>query len=63
LILFIIFPSHNIYLVFDYEQKLSFRKQIARQRRTQYVEGIYGPKYYTVTLKSRWSLKITGNNH
>jgi len=29
-----------------------YRKQIARQRRTQYVEGIR-PKYYTVTLKSR----------
>jgi len=31
-----------------------------RQLRTQYVEGIYRPKYYTVTLKSR-SLKVTGN--
>jgi len=35
------------------EQELSYRKQIARQLRTQYVEGIHGPKYYTVTLKSR----------
>jgi len=35
------------------EQELSYRKQIARKLRTQYVEGIYGPKYYTVTLKSR----------
>jgi len=34
-------------------QKLSYRKQIARQLRTQYVEDIYRPKYYTVTLKSR----------
>jgi len=34
-------------------QELSCRKQIARQLRTQYVEGIYRPKYYTVTLKSR----------
>jgi len=33
-------------------QELSYRKQIARQLRTQYVEGIYRPKYYTVTLKS-----------
>ena len=31
--------------------KLSYCKQIARKLRTQYVEGIYRPKYYTVTLK------------
>ena len=30
---------------------------IARQLRTQYVEGIYKPKYYTVTLKCR--LRVT----
>jgi len=35
------------------EQELSYRKQITRQLRTQYVEGIHRPKYYTVTLKSR----------
>ena len=30
--------------------------------RTQYVEGIHRPKYYTVTLKSTaGSLKVTGN--
>jgi len=34
-------------------EEISYRKQIARQLRTQYVEGIYRPKYYTVTLKSR----------
>ena len=34
------------------EQELSYRKQIARQLHTQYVEGIHRPKYYTVTLKS-----------
>ena len=34
-------------------QVLSYRKQIARQLCTQYVEGKYRPKYYTVTLKSR----------
>jgi len=39
------------------EQELSYRKQIARQMRTQYVEGIYRPKYYTMTLKSR--LRVT----
>ena len=39
------------------KQDLNYRKQIARQLRTQYVEGIYRLKYYTVTLKSR--LKIT----
>jgi len=32
------------------EKKLSYRKQIARQLRTQYVEGIYGNP---VTLKSK----------
>jgi len=32
-------------------QELSYRKQIARQLRTQYAEGIY--RHYTVTLKSR----------
>ena len=37
----------------DYEQEHSYRKQIARQLRRQYVEGIHRPKYYTVTLKSR----------
>jgi len=26
-------------------QELSYRKQIARQLRKQYVEGIYRPKY------------------
>jgi len=39
------------------EQELSYRKQIARQLRIQYVEGIRRPKYYTVTLKSR--LRVT----
>ena len=39
------------------KQELSYRKQIARQLRTQYFEGIYRPKYYTVTLKSR--LRVT----
>jgi len=39
------------------EQELSYRKQIARQLRTEYVKGIHRPKYYTVTLKSR--LRVT----
>jgi len=44
------------------EQELSYRKQIARQLRTQFVEGIHRPKYYTMTLKSRLrSFKVTGN--
>jgi len=34
-------------------QELSYCKQL----RTQYVEGIHRPKYYTVTLKSR--LRVT----
>jgi len=34
------------------KQELSYYgKQIARQLRTQYVEGIYRPKYNTVTMK------------
>ena len=41
------------------KQELSYRKQIARQLRTQYVEGIHRPKYSTVTLKS--GLRVTGN--
>ena len=39
------------------KQELSYREQITHQLRTQYVEGIYRPKYYTVTLKSR--LRVT----
>jgi len=39
------------------EQELSYRQQIASQLRTQYAEGIYRLKYYTVTLKSR--LRVT----
>jgi len=35
------------------EQKLSYRKQIARQLRTQYVEGIHSNP---VTLRSRLSV-------
>jgi len=38
------------------KQELSYRKQIARQLRTQYVEGIYRPNY-PVTMKSR--LRVT----
>ena len=41
----------------ELKQELSYRKQIARQLRTQYVEGIHRPKYYTLTLKSR--LRVT----
>jgi len=35
------------------KQELSYFQQIARQLRTQYAEGNYRHKYYTVTLKSR----------
>jgi len=45
-------PLQNLY-----EQELSYRKQIACQLRTQYTEGIYKHKYYTMTLKSR--LRVT----
>jgi len=34
-------------------KKLSYRKQIARQLRTQYVKNIYSIVYNSVTLKSR----------
>jgi len=43
----------------DILQELSYRKQIARQLRTQDVEGTHRPKHYTVTFKSR--LRVTGN--
>ena len=46
----------SIVILFGIEQELSYREQIARQLRTQYVEGIYRPNY-PVTLKSR--LRIT----
>ena len=39
------------------QRELSYRKQIARNLRTHYVEDIYRPKYYTVTLKFR--LRVT----
>ena len=45
-------PNRNFLI-----QELSYRQQIARQLRTQYAEGIYRLKYYTVTLKSR--LRVT----
>jgi len=32
------------------EQELSYRKQVVRQLRAQYVEGIYRHKCYTVIL-------------
>jgi len=40
-----------------FKQELSCRQQITRQLCTQYAEGIYRLKYYTVTLKSR--LRVT----
>jgi len=39
------------------KQEFSYCQQIARQLRTQYAEGVYRLKYYTVTLKSR--LRVT----
>jgi len=56
-----VFPVPNIFephghcgLCYKTEQELSYRKQIARQLCTQYVDGIYGNP---VTLKSR--LRVT----
>jgi len=40
-----------------YKQELGYRKHIARELPTQYVEGIHRPKYDTVTLKSK--LRVT----
>jgi len=45
------------WLLMFFKQELSCRKQFDRQLRTRYVEGIYMPKYYTVTLK--YSLMVT----
>ena len=39
--------------VTEFLQELSYRKHMAHQLRTQYVEGIYRTKYYIVTLKCR----------
>ena len=47
--------GHYLRKLCSNEQELSYRKQIARKLRTQYVEG--RPKYYTVTLKCR--LRVT----
>ena len=49
--------THFCFLALLLEQELSYRKQITRQMRTQYVERISRPKYYTVTLKS--SFRVT----
>ena len=45
----------------DDEQELSYRKQIARQLRTQYVEGIYRSNYPCPWNLGQGSLKVTGN--
>ena len=47
----------QLFFAFHGKRELSYRKQIVRQLRTQYVQGIHRPKYYTVTLKSR--LRVT----
>ena len=39
---------HNVLMT--HKQELSYRQQIARKLRTQYAQGIYRHKYYTVTL-------------
>jgi len=48
-------PSLDYFNALPYINKnLSCRKQIARQLRRQYDEGIYRPKYYTVTYQSSY---------
>jgi len=49
--------DERYYGAIQQQKEFSYRKQIAHQLRTQYVEGIYRPKYYTVTLKCR--LRVT----
>ena len=49
--------NSHLYSQYSKKQELSYRKQIARQLRTQFIEGIHRLKYYTVTLKSR--LRVT----
>jgi len=43
------------------EQELSYRKQITRQLRTQYVEEIYRSNYPWPWNLGQGSLKVTGN--
>jgi len=43
------------------EQELSYRKQIARQLRTQFVEGIYRSDYAWPWNLGQGSLKVTEN--
>ena len=47
---------NNLHSRLETKQELSYRKQIARQLRTQYVEGICRSNY-PVTLKSE--LRVT----
>ena len=53
-------PTRSFYVSFvlvnhlhSLQQELSYRKQIARQLRTQYVEGTHRPKYHTVSWKGK----------
>jgi len=43
------------------QQEFSYRKQIARQLRTQYVEGIYSSNYPWPWNLGQGSLKVTRN--
>jgi len=45
----------------QHQQELSYRKQIARQLRTQYVDGIYRSNYPWPWNLDQGSLKVTGN--
>jgi len=46
----------SVSCLYNHKQELSYRQQIARQLRTQYADGIYRHKYYTMTLKSTLSV-------
>ena len=54
------FPSEYCHAVW-YGKELSYRIQIARQLRTQYVEGIYRSNYAWPWNLGQGSLKVTGN--
>ena len=47
-----VFGSHRINIYYD--EELSHRKQIARQLRTQYVEGIMALKYRSSVTQGHW---------
>jgi len=56
-----LFQVHLLQKYWNNKQELSYRKQIARQLRTQYVEGIYRSNYQWPWNLGQSSLKIIEN--